>query len=500
MPHHKHRAHPHPRAVDEVAGDSADIVGEPMAQLDERQMATIVSVVYVTAAPTFSGPVGGYTTLGPAVGDPVSAPAATASAASSVAQDTLSPESSVTPTASVVASALSSAAASSTSASSVSGSSSPSSTISPSSSVLSSTALASSSVAPTSTDESAQSTALGASATSSNASPTATSSSSSQGMSGGAKAGLAIGLIFGIGLILGLILFCFRRKKQQQEASYAKADDEKSAYGNRPGYAPSARSTNAPRLSLRPVTQFSPNLGGDRRSMGNALAVASAAATAPSGFSQPRKPTQAVADTVGDRMAMEDRANDPQNPFGNHATEPQPIQNPFGNHAETIDPLPQPEHPESEGLPVAAASDSSVPSDSNHLDLEDAVEVTAAGLDATGAAALTEEHQNSSRPSNASGEARPASPTLPVESTPPSPVGTEFSNTSEVPATPTTPQAGVVKSGVVVTNVHRVQLPFKPSMEDEIELCAGQLVRLLHEYDDGWVRFTVRLERRRCHC
>jgi hypothetical protein len=36
-------------------------------------------------------------------------------------------------------------------------------------------------------------------------------------------------------------------------------------------------------------------------------------------------------------------------------------------------------------------------------------------------------------------------------------------------------------------NVHRVQLEFKPSMEDELELRSGQLVRMLHEYDDGWV-------------
>lgn len=35
--------------------------------------------------------------------------------------------------------------------------------------------------------------------------------------------------------------------------------------------------------------------------------------------------------------------------------------------------------------------------------------------------------------------------------------------------------------------VHRVQMDFKPSMGDELELRVGQLVRLLHEYDDGWV-------------
>lgn len=36
-------------------------------------------------------------------------------------------------------------------------------------------------------------------------------------------------------------------------------------------------------------------------------------------------------------------------------------------------------------------------------------------------------------------------------------------------------------------DVHRVQMDFKPTMDDELELHAGQLVRLLHEYDDGWV-------------
>ncbi|KAB8346122.1 hypothetical protein FH972_023170 [Carpinus fangiana] len=35
-------------------------------------------------------------------------------------------------------------------------------------------------------------------------------------------------------------------------------------------------------------------------------------------------------------------------------------------------------------------------------------------------------------------------------------------------------------------NVHRVLLEFLPSMADELELRPGQLVRMLHEYDDGW--------------
>lgn len=36
-------------------------------------------------------------------------------------------------------------------------------------------------------------------------------------------------------------------------------------------------------------------------------------------------------------------------------------------------------------------------------------------------------------------------------------------------------------------NVHRVHVDFVPSMDDELELRAGALVRMLHEYDDGWV-------------
>lgn len=37
-------------------------------------------------------------------------------------------------------------------------------------------------------------------------------------------------------------------------------------------------------------------------------------------------------------------------------------------------------------------------------------------------------------------------------------------------------------------DVHRVGVDFQPSLEDELELRSGQLVRLLHEYNDGWVR------------
>lgn len=43
------------------------------------------------------------------------------------------------------------------------------------------------------------------------------------------------------------------------------------------------------------------------------------------------------------------------------------------------------------------------------------------------------------------------------------------------------------KSEIPNSFVHRVLLDFEPTMEDEMQLKAGELVRLLHEFDDGWV-------------
>jgi hypothetical protein len=70
---------------------------------------------------------------------------------------------------------------------------------------------------------------------------------------------------------------------------------------------------------------------------------------------------------------------------------------------------------------------------------------------------------------------------------PASPAGTENSN-SGAPESPSVGAAAIAAAGGPANSaVHRVQLDFKPTMDDELELKAGDLVRLLHEYDDGWV-------------
>jgi hypothetical protein len=264
-------------------------------------------------------------------------------------------------------------------------------------------------------------------------------------MTAGGKAGLAIGLLLLFGTVLALVLFFF--KKRRDSLKKERLDDEKTEIFGGAGRAASTRTTaTAPRLSLRPVTQFLPNLGEKRQSKGNALALTPSAAQQPrqSGWERP----------IGGQEAARN--------------------NPFGNHAEVID-----------------ATNANGPSVVENVG--PGGEIVAAG--AAGAVAGA-----------AVGLARGASKRgpNPLDFTkngpfrgPPSPAGTEFSMSSEAPGTPiqTSSAAAIAAAGGPPNStVHRVQLDFKPSMDDELELQAGQLVRLLHEYDDGWVCCTLCLK------
>lgn len=216
------------------------------------------------------------------------------------------------------------------------------------------------------------------------------------GMSGGAKAGLAFGIIAIIALVGGLIFFCWRRKKSQKDEGKEQIIDEKhGSFFDRglsptPDHRGSTTSTRtastAPRLSLRPVTQFLPNIMENRKSAGNAL-------NAPGMSEKPKS-----------------------------AWERGPAQNPFDDAAAMNEKTARPDSPPS-----------------NPFDEGD------------GSAAA---HSREASESNSAS------------------IGTA----AAVPVGPKGPN-----------NVHRVQLEFKPSMDDELELVSGQLVRMLHEYDDGWV-------------
>jgi hypothetical protein len=237
-------------------------------------------------------------------------------------------------------------------------------------------------------------------------------------------------------------------------------DDEKYEVDNDPFFgnkAPSTRTaktaSTAPRLSLRPVTQFLPGFG-DNRSNGRANNL------------YPNNTTAAVpmqSQPPSSRSAWERPMN----------SDSQNRANPFGNHAETIDPVNangpsiiQSTGPGAEKIIAGAAAGAAVGA-------------------ATGpAAGLTRGASKRGFGPNPLDFTK----TLPGVG-PPSPALTEFSMT-EAPGTPvhTSGAAAIAAAGGPQNSaVHRVQLDFKPSMDDELELRAGQLVRLLHEYDDGWV-------------
>lgn len=260
-------------------------------------------------------------------------------------------------------------------------------------------------------------TAVAGSPLSSTNSPDSVISQKSDGMSSGAKAGLAFGIILILALAGGLLFFCWRRRKQQLKRGSQQLDEKRatqdSFFGgttaaaargpqresvqSEKSFQTTRTAATAPRLSLRPVTQFLPNiLGGEK--------------TAASGNNL-------------DVPAMSEKAR--SNPFDDSAAlSEKPARNPF----------------------------------------EDGDGTVFAGKTSPG----------HSQKSSWEG------------SEPPTPKSTKFGTAAAVPITAAgAPNGAQGQRGP--NNVHRVQLDFKPSMEDELELRSGQLVRMLHEYDDGWV-------------
>ncbi|KAF1357940.1 hypothetical protein EJ07DRAFT_126754, partial [Lizonia empirigonia] len=316
------------------------------------------------------------------------------------------------------------------------------------------------------------------------ATPTS-AASESEGMSGGAKAGLALGILLGVAALLAGILFVYRRKKN---AMAGEKDNEKIGMHDAPaplppqvptGAAPSIRTnrtmSTAPRLSLRPVTQFDPTFNEQRKSGGNLLTVAASAA--PAALSQDRaassdeRPVSAWGRRGAANAPLVTAApavnpfNDPQTPANSQSPA-----NPFGNSA-AVDAAHTsiPDSP-----PQASPMHSATPS----ADLAAQGDAPAIATAMTSVPSLEKEFP--APPSiNASADGVPASPAW-TDDFPSSPaMGTPMIAGAMGAGRPNGPPAGP-------NNVHRVQLDFKPSMGDELELKAGSLVRMLHEYDDGW--------------
>lgn len=446
---------------------------------------TVYATVYTTMSATFTDEIAGYSTVG--VDNDSTATSAVEAAATTAA----SAEDSDLP-ASVVASGTLDASESNL--------------------AMATSQSASSTKATATTTNAANNAAVASSSVS--ATSTSTSSSSS-GDSSGVKAGIAFGVLGGL-LLLGLLAwFMFNKRRKQMEQQKA-LDNEKSgvAGGAAPpvaagavgaaagGVAFAAAAANrrdsvqtthttadAPRLELRPVTQFMPNFGERRSSRGAAIALG----LAPVGNSQARNLA-----APGDRPSTS-----------------QSNENPFGSGAEQLDGVSemsvqaasQPNNPfdAPENVVGLAQStdDRSVSPVSDHS--AEGFGAGAAGAAAGAAAgvavgtALTRKQSKREAPQtlDLTKANRPAHVLEPIPA-PASPAGTEFSLTEmepgQTPAPSSSAAAIAAAGGPPQSTVHRVQLDFKPTLDDEIELNAGQLVRMLHEYDDGWA-LCIRLDR-----
>ncbi|OWP03576.1 hypothetical protein B2J93_7594 [Marssonina coronariae] len=393
--HHLHRVHA--RAADQV-----------------------VSVIYVTATPTFTGAIGGYSTMGVEINtDEPAAPRPTPTSPVEIGGDQASDGKNSKPTA--LPTAITSPALK------LSGSAT---------AILAATG------------------GLPSSAVLSADPPAATGSSASSdkntggGMSAGGTAALVIGILLLVGAILSIVLFYLRKKRKADEDAEASEHEKTEAGLQRSASVHSAAS--APRLSLRPITQFLPNLGDKRASRAS--------------------PSAALMAPVPEQRPSTAQSNHAENPFGNHAETVAPVQNPFGPHAETIDATNARGPVELGDAPPAVA---------------DAVPVAApAGL-----------QRGASKREN--GSARMDLTKSVPSPGPASPAGTESNVSTATFGTPVQNAGGAAiatAGGPANSPVHRVQLDFNPSMSDELELKQGQLVRILHEYDDGWA-LCIRLDR-----
>ena len=320
----------------------------------------------------------------------------------------------------------------------------------------------------------------------SSVSPSTTSAADSGALSGGAKAGIAIGVIVGVGLIAGLIFLLLRKRKQNQELR--EAEDEKE-FGNQGPLPPPASPpmseprtpAEPPQLNVRPITQFAPfGVGtfGDLTTTDTEDAPAGPTATAPGNRSPPHTP-------------LSNTSNG--NPFGD------PV-NPFDNRTEPSSPADAPSPVSPSVVSVPEGPGPTLPVSDSEGTIAGTAAAGAAGA-AVGAAATHKSKPSEKDLSTPSefGTVK-SEPQTPQGPTPPNPdrALTPEDNSSGVPAAaPVVAPVDAAASsspGPGPSNVHRVQMDFNHSMEDELTLRVGQLVRLVHEFDDGWA-LCVRLDR-----
>lgn len=400
---------------------------------DSNGGGTVLSIVYVTASPTFTGAIGGYTTL--AVGAPVQQSVKSSNTADAFATPTSESQSptSVQPTSNASTFSTMTSAA-----------------------VISGTSLA------TSVSQSSSSPAITGGAIAegtASATPQASPSTVQTGMSAGGKTGLAIGIILAVAIVAAGVLFLYWKKKKAVEEE-EKSHNEKAAFAGDAAPVsssslhsapppPSDHTSSAPTLDLRPMSRLMPEFMGQRRSQGNLLNAPPAAAASGAAGRSLMPPQEA--------SAWERKANATNEKVENPFSDPT---NPFGDEqAKAVSP--------SLGGPAAPVPGPSVPAPLNVRSVAPGAAAPVAAAEAATGAAIAGAAVAAAKP-------------------PASPAGGHSTTQSQGAV------GAAAGPGAPPNNVYAVQLDFKPSMDDELELRSGQLVRILHEYDDGWVSRTSR--------
>lgn len=321
--------------------------------------------------------------------------------------------------------------------------------------------------------------------------PTASSAPADSGDNIGLKAGIIFGSLAGVLIItIGVWLIFSRRRKRMDEQRAV--DDEKTNGALNPfgDHAALKTPARAPRLSLRPVTQFLPmGVLPERRTSRSAGLVLGPIAepqesqlqrpTGRSAWERPTVTSSAYSPVSWDRPGTSNSTHS-ANPFhdsqrlhdGHSQDRAVSPVSPVPTAARLASPTPEPVSPidsPGEEMPWGTAA------------------ARAAGAGKQGLARKASLRKDAPRALDLT---MPPPPSY-LSFVPPSPAGTEYSMHSVAPGQklgPSSSAAAIAAAGgPPQSTVHRVTLDFKPTLDDELGLKAGQLVRLLHEYDDGWV-------------
>ncbi|KAI1265259.1 hypothetical protein F5Y18DRAFT_64689 [Xylariaceae sp. FL1019] len=439
----------------------------PHKELAKKAPETIYKTVYETMSADFDGPIAGWTTIGV----DAETTKTTESIKTKTADATVTSDPSPTHSAGAKGNSGDDTSDLPQSLTSNSVNLSGHSTLA----LASSTSIATSLTASTSTNTLAATNA----AVTSSPSVSSAASATSSGSSAGTIAGVVIGVLGGILVVALLVFLLFNRRKKDLEKQRQEQQEEEKSSGvpydggvTRTASVYTARtSATAPRLSLRPVTEFNPTFNERRSSKGAGLMLAS------TGASQ----QAAKEGSLWERPSTGHNAK-PENPFADAARSPTPTGDvPTASRDQPRNPFDSPEHV------VGMAHTTDMPA----MPISPVSPISPAGVVTVAGASLTRKASTKKADS-------PPPLDLTMPAGPPSPTGTEFSMNSVAPGQspgPSKSAAAIADAGgPPSTAVHRVQLDFHPSMEDEMELRAGHLVRILHEYDDGWT-LCIRLDR-----